>query len=59
MMERSRLNAYRALASPAFIVATTQDPVADAFELAQCLKSLAKNHKEFKARMSSALINDF
>ena len=48
MMERTRLNEYRALASPAFLALTSNDPVADAFELAQCLRVLAKNHKEFK-----------
>ncbi len=48
MMERARLNSYRSLASHAFLALTTTDPVAEAFDLAQNLRSLSRNHKEFK-----------
>ena len=51
MLERSRLNTYRALASPAYLALTANDPVLDSFALAQKLDVLAKGHKEFKVHL--------
>ncbi|CAH1795209.1 unnamed protein product [Owenia fusiformis] len=45
---RSRLNAYRALASPAYMALSSPDPIMTTFELRQELKKLALVEKEFK-----------
>ena len=47
---RSRLNAYRALASPAFMALSSPDPIMTTFELRQEMKKLAQVEKEFKVR---------
>lgn len=46
---RSRLNAYRALASPAYMALSSPDPIMTTFELRQEMKKLAQVEKEFKA----------
>jgi len=59
---RSRLNAYRALASPAYISSpaymalSSRDPIMSTFELRQEMKQLAQVEKEFKA--SSHLVDN-
>jgi hypothetical protein len=45
---RSRLNAYRALASPAYMALSSPDPIMTTFELRQEMKKLAQVEKEFK-----------
>lgn len=47
---RSRLNAYRALASPAFMALSSTDPIMSTFELRQEMKRIALVEKEFKVR---------
>ena len=47
---RSRLNAYRALASPAYMALSSPDPIMTTFELRQEMKKLAQVEKEFKVR---------
>ena len=48
---RSRLNAYRALASPAYMALSSPDPIMSTFELRQEMKKLAQVEKEFKVRV--------
>ena len=48
---RSRLNAYKALASPAFMALSSPDPIMTTFELRQEMKQLAQVEKEFKVRL--------
>ena len=48
---RSRLNAYRALASPAYMALSSPDPIMSTFELRQEMKKLAQVEKEFKVRL--------
>uniref|UniRef100_A0A8C1MCB4 Transient receptor potential cation channel, subfamily C, member 6a n=1 Tax=Cyprinus carpio TaxID=7962 RepID=A0A8C1MCB4_CYPCA len=45
---RSRINAYRGLASPAYLSLSNEDPVLAALELSNELASLANIEKEFK-----------
>jgi len=45
---RSRLNAYRALASPAYMALSSPDPIMATFKLRQEMKTLAQVEKEFK-----------
>ena len=45
---RSRLHAYRALASPAYMALSNADPIMGTFELRQEMKKLAQVEKEFK-----------
>ena len=45
---RSRLNAYRAFASPAYMALSSPDPIMTTFELRQEMKALAQVEKEFK-----------
>ncbi|PAA72472.1 hypothetical protein BOX15_Mlig006664g1 [Macrostomum lignano] len=45
---RSRLNAYRALASPAYMALSSPDPIMTTFELRQEMMKLAEVEKEFK-----------
>ena len=47
---RSRLNAYRALASPAYMALCSHDPIMATFELRQEMKKLAQVEKEFKVK---------
>ena len=49
---RSRLNAYRALASPAYMALSNPDPIMSTFELRQEMKKLAQVEKEFKVSAS-------
>ncbi|ESO05095.1 hypothetical protein HELRODRAFT_130200, partial [Helobdella robusta] len=50
---RSRLNAYRALASPAYMALSSPDPIMTTFELRQEMKKLAQVEKEFKSEYLS------
>ena len=50
---RSRLNAYRALASPAYMALSSPDPIMTTFELRQEMKKLAQVEKEFKVHHKS------
>ncbi|XP_072231484.1 short transient receptor potential channel 6a [Leuresthes tenuis] len=53
---RSRINAYRGLASPAYLSLSNEDPVLAALELSNELAMLADTEKEFKndySRLSS------
>lgn len=45
---RSRLNAYRALASPAYMALSSPDPIMTTFELRQEMMKLSEVEKEFK-----------
>ncbi|VDI51110.1 Hypothetical predicted protein [Mytilus galloprovincialis] len=45
---RSRLNAYRALSSPAYMALSSPDPIMTTFELRQEMMKLAEVEKEFK-----------
>jgi len=45
---RSRINAYRALASPSLIALSSRDPMLTAFELSVELKRLSRLENEFK-----------
>ncbi len=47
---RSRINAYRGLASPAYLSLSNEDPVLAALELSNELASLANIEKEFKVQ---------
>ena len=49
---RSRINAYRGLASPAYLSLSNEDPVLAALELSNELAMLANIEKEFKVKMS-------
>lgn len=53
---RSRLNAYRALASPAYMALSSPDPIMTTFELRQEMKTLAQVEKEFKVLIIDFLI---
>nr|WEY24736.1 transient receptor potential cation channel subfamily C member 5 [Aplysia californica] len=46
---RSRINAYKALASPSLICLSSKDPILTAFELSCELKQLSRLENEFKA----------
>ena len=46
---RSRINAYRALASPSLIALSSKDPILTAFELSWELRRLAFSEHEFKS----------
>jgi len=43
-----RLNAYRGLASEAYISLSSKDPILNAFQLSKELKNLSKDEKYFK-----------
>lgn len=45
---RSRINAYRALASPSLIALSSKDPILTAFELSWELRRLSNLENEFK-----------
>lgn len=47
---RSRLNAYKALASPAYLALSTIDPFTGTFELRQEMMKVAQVEKEFRVR---------
>ncbi|XP_013778879.1 short transient receptor potential channel 3-like [Limulus polyphemus] len=44
----SRINAYRALASPTYIIAKNNDPILEAFQLSDELHKLGSNFLEYK-----------
>ena len=46
---RSRINAYRALASPSLIALSSKDPILTAFELSWELRRLSFLEHEFKS----------
>lgn len=46
---RSRINAYRALASPSLIALSSKDPILTAFELSWELRRLSFAEHEFKS----------
>ncbi|XP_032812445.2 short transient receptor potential channel 4-like isoform X1 [Petromyzon marinus] len=46
---RSRLNIYRALASPSLVALSSEDPILTAFQLSWELKELSKVENEFKS----------
>lgn len=48
---RSRINAYRGLASPAYLSLSNEDPVLAALELSNELAMLANIEKEFKVQI--------
>ena len=48
---RSRLNTYSALASPAYMTLSSEDPILTAFKMSQELGRLADIEKEYKVRM--------
>lgn len=48
---RSRINAYKGLASPAYLSLSNEDPVLAALELSNELAMLANIEKEFKVQM--------
>lgn len=54
---RSRINAYKGLASPAYLSLSSEDPVLTALELSNELAKLANIEKEFK--VSCALYPGF
>lgn len=56
---RSRLNAYRALASPAYMALSSPDPIMTTFELRQEMKKLAQVEKEFKVGFSEIDVTQF
>ncbi|XP_041357124.1 short transient receptor potential channel 4-like [Gigantopelta aegis] len=45
---RSRINAYKALASPSLIALSSKDPILTSFELSRELKTLSRLENEFK-----------
>jgi len=53
---RSRLHAYRALASPAYMALSSQDPIMTTFQLRQEMKQLAQVEKEFKVGPTSYIM---
>jgi hypothetical protein len=50
---RSRLNAYKALASPAYISLSSADPITATFELRQEMMAMAQVETEFKVQQTS------
>lgn len=53
---RSRLNAYRALASPAYMALSSPDPIMTTFELRQEMMKLAEVEKEFKVSLGQEAV---
>lgn len=51
---RSRLNAYRALASPSYMALACPDPITTTFELRQEMKQVAQVEKEFQVNALKA-----
>jgi hypothetical protein len=45
----SRMNAFRALASPSLICLTARDPILSAFQLSRELKRLSSEEHEFRS----------
>ena len=55
---RSRLNAYKALASPAYMALSSPDPITTTFELRQEMMQVAQVEKEFKVHITQTNIKD-
>lgn len=55
---RSRLNAYRGLASTAYISLSSDDPIVTAFELSRQLHNLAEREKEYKVSYQKSIACD-
>lgn len=51
-LAKTRLNAYKGLASGAYISLSSKDPILTAFELAQELRDVARVEKYFKVNLS-------
>lgn len=56
---RSRINAYRALASPSLISLSSKDPILTAFELSWELRRLSFLEHEFKVRQLCIGYNEY
>lgn len=54
---RSRINAYRSLASPSLIALSSKDPILTAFELSWELRRLSFLEHEFKVNGQNSLQN--
>ena len=54
---RSRINAYRALASPSLIALSSKDPILTAFELSWELRRLSFAEHEFKSEYLVSIRN--
>lgn len=54
---RSRINAYRGLASPAYLSLSSEDPVLTALELSNELSKLANIEKEFKVGWNTLMVD--
>lgn len=55
---RSRINAYKGLASPAYLSLSSEDPVMTALELSNELAVLANIEKEFKVSRGALILTD-
>ena len=53
---RSRINSYRALASPSLIALSSKDPILQAFELSWELRRLSVLEHEFKTDYQVSLL---
>ena len=58
-LAKTRLNAYRGLASSAYISLSSNDPILTAFELARELRCVAKVEKYYKVRIPTTSSNPF
>ena len=56
---RSRLNTYRALASPAYISLNSDDPIRTAFTLSHELGQLSEIEKEYKVSFLFSQVFDW
>ena len=56
MHSRSRLNAYRGLASTAYLSLSCDDPILTAFELSKSLYTLAETEKEYKVSVTVSIV---
>jgi len=52
----SRLNAYKALSSPAFMALSSVDPITSTFELRQEMMQVAEVEKEFKVSQGQDIL---
>ena len=52
----SRLDTFRALASPAYIALTEEDPILAAFTLSQKFRTLSEIEGEFKVNITRSVI---
>ena len=56
---RSRLNTFRALASPAYMSLFGDDPTLEAFKLSHQLEQLADIEKEYKVKYAIVLLTNY